>query len=208
MPTTYGEHEGYINKVIYDDTVLIDISQDDVTAADVLSGVHFHLPTGAPAQGSCTYNADVSSATATASSVLSGQTFFSGTGSDYTIKTGSMTNRGSVTGTITTKAQEYTIPQGYHDGGGKVSISSTEQAKIIATNIREGITILGVLGTMSGSENMHAESVTYTPTAAGTTITPTSPTYNCISQVVVNAIPYTETLNSAGGYTASIACTA
>lgn len=65
-----------------------------------------------------------------------------------------MPNRGAVTGTISTKAQQYTIAQGYHDGSGKVSISSTEQAKIIATNIRQGVTILGVEGTMSGTEDM------------------------------------------------------
>jgi hypothetical protein len=67
-----------------------------------------------------------------------------------------MPNRGSVTGTISTISGSYSIPQGYHDGSGSVSISSTEQAKLIAENIRQGITILGVQGSMSGTENVNA----------------------------------------------------
>lgn len=50
-----------------------------------------------------------------------------------------MKNNGAVKGTISTVAGEYTVPQGYHDGSGKVSIDATEQAKLIATNIREGV---------------------------------------------------------------------
>jgi hypothetical protein len=65
-----------------------------------------------------------------------------------------MPNRGSQTGAIATKTGTVTIQQGYHDGGGSISIDSTEQAKLIANNIREGITILGVTGTMSGSEGV------------------------------------------------------
>ena len=60
-------------------------------------------------------------------------------------------------------AGEYTVPQGYHDGSGKVSIDATEQAKLIATNIREGVTILGVEGAMSGSEDMKPQSKEVTP---------------------------------------------
>ena len=41
-----------------------------------------------------------------------------------------------------------TINAGYHNGSGKVSISSTEQAKIIASNIKKGVSILGVTGTV------------------------------------------------------------
>jgi hypothetical protein len=67
-----------------------------------------------------------------------------------------MPNRGQQTGSITTKTGTVTIQQGYHDGSGSVGIDSTEQAKLIATNIREGITILGVEGTMSGSEGVSA----------------------------------------------------
>jgi hypothetical protein len=37
-----------------------------------------------------------------------------------------MPNRGAVAGTISTVAGEYTVPQGYHDGSGKVAIAATE----------------------------------------------------------------------------------
>lgn len=65
--------------------------------------------------------------------------------------TGTMTNRGEVDTDITTKAQVVTIASGYHNGNGTVQISSTEQAKIIATNIKKDISILGVTGTLEGS---------------------------------------------------------
>ena len=100
-----------------------------------------------------------------------------------------MKNNGAVKGVISTVAGEYTVPQGYHDGSGKVSIDATEQAKLIATNIREGVTILGV------------EEVT--PSKEAQTIMPDEE-YNCLSQVTVKAIPYVETDNSAGGKTVTI----
>lgn len=116
-----------------------------------------------------------------------------------------MPNRGAVTGTITTVAGEYTIQQGYHDGSGKVSIASTEQAKLIATNIREGVTILGVTGTMSGSESVKATSVNVTPYTTSQTITPSDlGDFNSITQINVAAIAYTETDNAAGGVTVTI----
>ena len=191
----------YINKVVYGGNTLIDLTGDDVIASDVLSGKKFHLPSGAPGIGSCTYDADTSDATAVAAEILLGKTAYKN-GSKLT---GTMANNGAVTGTITTKAGEYTVPQGYHDGSGKVSISAAEQAKIIGNNIREGITILGVEGTMSGSEGMSAQAKTVTPSTTSQIVMPDSPDYNCLSQVTVNAIPYTETDNAAGGKTVTIA---
>ena len=191
----------YKNKVIYNGNTLIDLTGDDVTAVQVLTSVTaFHLPSGEIVAGACTYDADTSDATATAAEILATKTAYKA-GAKVT---GTMPNRGAVTGTISTKAQEYTIPQGYHDGSGKVSISSTEQAKIIATNIREGVTILGVEGTMSGQEDVHAQSKTVTPSASAQTVLPDSPTYNYLSQVTVAAIPYVETDNVAGGVTVTI----
>jgi hypothetical protein len=117
-----------------------------------------------------------------------------------------MPNRGGVTGTISTKTQEYTIPQGYHDGSGKVSIAAAEQAKLIATNIRQGITILGVEGSMSGQEDMNAQAKTVTPTFSAQVISPDTG-YNCLSQVTVNAITVTYSDNAAGGKTVTIGAT-
>lgn len=61
---------------------------------------------------------------------------------------GTMASNGSTSGTISTKAGTVNIPSGYTTGG-TVSISSTEQAKIIAGNIKSGVTILGVSGSSS-----------------------------------------------------------
>ena len=187
-----------INKVIYGGNTLIDLTGDTVTAADVLSGVSFHLPSGETGSGACTYDSDTSEDTAVVAEILSGKTAHA----RGAALTGTMPNNGSVTGTISTKAGQYTIPQGYHDGSGKVGISSTEQAKIIATNIKSGVKILGVTGTYSG-EGATAQAKTATPTTSTQTILPDS-NYDYLSQVTVNPIPYTETLNSAGGYTATI----
>ena len=122
----------YINKVIYGGQTLIDLTADDVAASDVLSGKKFHLPSGAPGTGTCPYDADTSDATAVATEILTGKTAYKN-GSKLT---GTMPNRGGVTGTISAADGEYTIQQGYHDGSGKVSIAAAEQAKLIATNIR------------------------------------------------------------------------
>lgn len=57
----------YVNKVIYGGNTLIDLTNDDVTAADVASGKKFHLPSGEAGTGTNTYDADTSDATAVAS---------------------------------------------------------------------------------------------------------------------------------------------
>lgn len=62
----------------------------------------------------------------------------------------SITKRGAVAGMISTKSEQYIIPAGYYNGNGSVGIADAEQAKIIAENIKNGVTILGVSGTASG----------------------------------------------------------
>ena len=191
----------YKNKVIYGGDVLIDLTQDDVTAADVAQGKKFHLPSGATATGTNTYDADTSDATAVAAEILNGKTAYKN-GEKIT---GTMPNRGAVAGSIATVAGEYTVPQGYHDGSGKVAIAATEQAKLVAANIREGITVLGVTGTMSGNEGMKATAASVTPYTTAQTITPSSlGDFNSISQINVAAIAYTEADNAAGGITVTI----
>ena len=63
--------------------------------------------------------------------------------------------------------------------------------------------MLGVEGTMSGTEDVNAETVNVTPSASAQTITP-STGYNYIAQVNVAAIPYVEADNAAGGVTVTI----
>ena len=190
----------YVNKVIYGGSTLIDLTADTVTASDVLTGVKFHLPSGAQGTGSCAFDVDSSNCTATVAEVLATKTF----AKNGSVLTGTMPNRGAVSGTISDKSTPYTIPQGYHDGSGTVSIDSSSATALVANNIREGVEILGVTGTMSGSENMKPQSKTVTPSSTAQTILPDSTTYNCLSQVTVNAIPYTETDNAAGGKTVTI----
>ena len=116
-----------------------------------------------------------------------------------------MKNNGAVSGVISKKADSYTVPIGYHDGAGKVAISTTEQAKIIATNIRAGVSILGVTGTMSGTESVKVQAKTVTPTTTQQTVLPdSSQGFNYLSQVTVNAIPYNESDNAQGGKTVTI----
>ena len=191
----------YVNKVIYGGNTLIDLTGDTVTANDVLKNVKFHLPSGATGTGACEFDVDSSDCTATVAEVLATKTFAKG----GSVLTGTMPNRGAVSGTISSKATPYTIPQGYHDGSGTVGLDSASATALVANNIREGVEILGVTGTMSGSEGMKPQSKTVTPTTTAQTVMPDSPTYNCLSQVTVNAIPYTETDNAAGGKTVTIA---
>lgn len=188
-----------ISKVIFGGQTLIDLTQDSVTKDTLLVGSTAHGSDGELIEGACSFDVDSSGATATAAEVLSGKTFAKG----GQVLTGSMKNNGAVSGSISTKTGEYTVPQGYHDGSGKVSIASAEQAKLIATNIRQGVTVLGVTGTMSTTEGLKAQSKNVTPSTAQQSIIPDTG-YNALSEVIVAAIPYTESDNSAGGKTVTI----
>ena len=194
MPTN-----SYNSKVIFNGEVLIDLTADTVTADKLLKGITAHGKDGAPVTGTCDWDAATGDATAAAAEILGGKTAY--------VKgkkgTGTMPNRGAVAGKISTKAGAYTVPQGYHDGSGKVTIDSTEQAKLIPTNIREGVTVLGVEGTMSGSEDMKPQSKSVTPKASAQTVLPDED-YNCLSQVEVAAIPYAVSDNTSGGKTVTI----
>ena len=189
----------YNSKVIFNGEVLMDLTGDTVTPAQLLKGITAHGKDGAPITGTCDWDAATGDATAAAGEILSGKTAY--------VKsrkvTGTMPNRGAVAGKISTKAGAYTVPQGYHDGSGKVTIDSTEQAKLIPTNIREGVTVLGVEGTMSGSEDMKPQSKSVTPKATAQTVLPDED-YNCLSQVEVAAIPYAVSDNTSGGKTVTI----
>lgn len=197
-----------VNKVIYYGETLIDISVDTVAAADVQSGKYFHLPTGERVQGTCTYDADTSDATALAGEILSGKSAYVN-GNKIS---GSMPNIGQQESAISAVAQSVQIQEGYHDGSGSVAINSTEQAKIVAGNIKSGVQILGVTGSYTGDEiaQEHSTVGSATPGTTAQVILPSSynvdpdDDYLYFTQFTVNAIPYTETSNAAGGYTVTI----
>ena len=188
-----------ISKVVYGGNTLIDLTADTIVASKLLSGYTAHGADGEPINGACDYDSNTQDATASDAEILKGKTAYV----KGTKKTGTMPNNGAVSGKISTKAGQYTVPQGYHDGSGKVGINETEQAKLIPGNIREGVTILGVEGTMSGTEGAVPQSKQVTPSTSQQTILPDEG-YNYLSQVTVLAIPYVESQNSAGGTTVTI----
>lgn len=190
----------YVSKVVLGSETLIDLTADTITANKLLSGYTAHGANGAAITGSCTFDANTQDATAAVAEVLTTKTFYKA----GTKMTGTMPNIGKQTSTISTKAQSVTISQGYHDGSGSVSISSTEQAKIIAGNIKQGIEILGVTGTLEPSSSVTAQSKTATPSLSSQTILPDNG-YDYLSQVTVEAIPVTRTDNASGGVTVTIA---
>lgn len=187
------------SKVIFGGEVLIDLTADTVKADKLLKGVTAHGADGELVTGTCTFDANTQDATATAAEILTGKTAYN----KAQKVTGTMKNNGAATGTISEKAGQYTIPQGYHDGSGKVGIAKAEQDKLIPGNIRQGVTVLGVEGTMSGTEGANPQAKTVTPTKAKQVILPDED-YNYLSQVTVEAIPYSESDNSAGGTTVTI----
>ena len=87
---------------------------------------------------------DASQTDVAAADVLSGKVYVGASGED----TGTMTNNGATGGDITTKAGSVTIPAGFTSGG-TVQISAAEQAKVIAGNIKQGVTLLGVAGSLA-----------------------------------------------------------
>ena len=188
-----------ISKVVYGGNTLIDLTADTVKEDKILKGYTAHGADGEPIVGTCEYDANTQDATATDAEILSGKVAYN-KGARIT---GKMKNNGAVSGTISTKDGAYTVPQGYHDGSGKVQIDSTEKAKLTPANIREGVTILGVAGTMSPSEGEKAQEKTVTPTTSEQTVVPDTG-YTCLSSVTVKAVPYVESDNSAGGKTVTI----
>lgn len=189
-----------VNKVIYGGNTLIDLTGDTVTKDKLLVGASAHNMAGVKIDGECTFDADTSDATAVSSEVLNGSTYYA-RGSKAT---GTMPNIGSQNEDIDNVDGQVIIQHGYHDGSGKIKIADVEKKKIIPANIKQGVTVLGVVGTLEPSSSVTAQSKTVTPTSEKQTIIPDS-NYDYLSQVVVNAIPYVETANAAGGTTVTIA---
>lgn len=79
---------------------------------------------------------DVSSVTTAAGDVLVGKIFVT---ADGEVVTGTMTNVGAVTKTLDVTTITYTIPKGYHNGSGKVSIT-LETKSVTPTKAQQTIT--------------------------------------------------------------------
>ncbi|MUG68632.1 hypothetical protein GNP94_21920 [Paenibacillus campinasensis] len=78
---------------------------------------------------------------ATAADLLSGRTASNASGPI----TGTMPNRGAVSQTITTQNGSYNVPAGYHNGSGVIRAAF---ANLIASNIRAGVNVGGVVGSL------------------------------------------------------------
>lgn len=189
----------YFNKVVYDGTTLIDLTADTAVATDVASGKYFHLASGERVAGTNTFDADTSDANATAGEILATKTAYVN-GNKIT---GSMPNNGAANVTVTGTSGT-SIPAGYYDGSGKAVIDSTSASALTANNIRQGVTILGVEGTLSPEDDLTVGPVSATPTGSQQVITAASQGLDYITQVTVAAIPYTETDNAQGGKTVTI----
>ena len=87
---------------------------------------------------------DTASANIVAGDIPTGKTAYGANGA----VSGSMPVNGDVSGTISTKAGTVVVPAGQTTGG-TIGIASAEQDKIIAGNIRSGVTLLGVEGTLA-----------------------------------------------------------
>ena len=188
----------YINKLVVGNEVKFDLTGDTVAPNTLLTGTTAHDKTGAQITGTCSYDSDTSDATVAVAEILKDKTAYA-RGAKIV---GTMPNNGAKNYTIS-DLNDQTISLGFYDGSGKISIDSAEKAKIIPANIKNGVSILGVQGTMTGQEDLQVQSKTVAPTFTAQTILPDEG-YDYLSQVVVSAIPMTESENTAGGLTLTI----
>lgn len=189
----------YVNKVVVGGETKLDLTGDTVVPEKLAQGYKAHDKSGAPIVGTNTFDADTGDATASAAEILNGKTAYVA-GNKIT---GTMPNKGAVAGEISNKDTDYTVPTGFHDGSGKVSIKATEKAKLIAENIKTGISILGVVGSYGGEEIKSQANKDVVPKFTEQVVTPDSG-FDYLSQVTVAAIPVTETDNPAGGITVTV----
>lgn len=178
--------------------VIMDLTQDDVKPEYVQKDIWFHDKTGKRQQGTNTKTVDASAVTAEAADVLAPKTF--GKGNEVAV--GTMPDNSGKDVVISNKTGT-SVPYGYSDGSGKARLSDDDLAKLIPENIKEGITILEVVGTY-GAGDMSAISKEVTPTFEEKVYNPSDDGVTFYSSVKVNAIKITRTDNEAGGVTVTI----
>ena len=155
----------YINKLVVGNEVKFDLTGDTVAPNTLLTGTTAHDKSGAQVTGTCSYDSDTSDATVAVAEILKDKTAYA-RGAKIV---GTMPNNGAKNYSIS-NLNDQTISLGFYDGSGKISIDSAEKAKIIPANIKNGVSILGVQGTMTGQEDLQVQSKTVAPTFAAQTI--------------------------------------
>lgn len=187
------------SKIIVGSEVLMDLTADTVTPENLLRGKTAHNKAGAPIVGTCDYDSNTTNDTASADEILVGQTAHAG----GALVTGSMPNNGAVHLELQGKNTPVQIPQGYHDGSGIVAMNAADAAKLIPENIRQGVEILDVVGSMTGTEDVKLTTGSVTPSLESQVVLPPDG-FHGYSQLTVEAIPITRTENAAGGITVTI----
>lgn len=185
--------------VLANGDVLTDLTADTIAKSNVLKGFTGHGADGKPFVGECEFDANTQDATIMAAEMLKSKTAYA----RGAMLTGTMPDNGAVEGKIVTKDDVYSIPHGFHDGGGSVGIDENEKAKLIPANIKQGVTLLGVEGSHQGASSVTAQAKEVTPSFLEQTVLPDNG-YDYLSQVKVGAIRITRTDNAAGGTTVTI----
>lgn len=121
-----------------------------------------------------TVNAVSLSGSATQAQVLNGKTFYS---NSLTLQSGTMTDRGAITSTISTQNGTYTIPAGYHNGSGVITATlgtatfSKNGGTITASSsgyIANNTTVGTVTASDLGLANVGAATTVYATTSSQT----------------------------------------
>lgn len=119
---------------------------------------------------------------ATDGDVLSGKTYMNANGAS----TGTMTNRGAVSATLNTSTTSYTVPEGYHNGSGTVSITTETKTQAPSTLAIDVTPTSGKVLSKVTVSAIQTETKTQAPSTSAVDVTPSSGKY--LTKVTVSAI--------------------
>ena len=179
-----------VNKVVFGNEEIVNLTDAKVTAAQILSGAKAYDQNGDLIPGSCNYDAYTGDANATEDLILATTPVTTAYVKGEKV-TGKMPNIGTQKVEISRADAPVAISRGYHDGSGYATISDAEKDKLIASNIRNGVRILGVLGSMTGEEDVTSTPKTVTPKVTGYTLSPSTDNVDYFSEIIVEAISRT-----------------